>query len=65
MGQLTQAYYEPKNNFESTPLVPTIPKEAIIGIAPSQPPTTLAVTGTMISWQPNPLNPFLVFLQFG
>jgi hypothetical protein len=28
-------------------LVPTIPKEAIISIAPSQPPTTLAVTGTM------------------
>jgi hypothetical protein len=47
MGHLTQAYYESKNNLESTPLVPTIPKEAIIGIAPSQPPTTLAVTGTM------------------
>jgi hypothetical protein len=26
MGQLTQAYYESKNNLESTPLVPTIPK---------------------------------------
>ncbi len=57
MGQLTQTYYESKNNLESTPLVPTIPKEAIIGIAPSQPPTTLAVTGTMSFVATKPFKP--------
>jgi hypothetical protein len=57
MGQLTQAYYESENNVGSTPLVPTIPKEAIIGIAPSQPPTTLAVTGTMSFVATKPFKP--------
>jgi hypothetical protein len=57
MGQLTQTYYEWKSNLESTPLVPTIPKEAIIGIAPSQPPTALAVTGTMSFVATKPFKP--------
>jgi hypothetical protein len=50
MGQLTQAYYESKNNVESTPVestpfVPTISKKAIIGSAPPHPRMTLAETG--------------------
>jgi hypothetical protein len=57
MGQLSQAYYESKNNLESIPLVPTIPKEAIIGIAPSQPPTALAVMGTMSFVATKPFKP--------
>ena len=57
MGQLTQTYYESKNNLESTPLVPTNPKDAIIGIAPSQPPMTLAVTGSMSFVATKPFQP--------
>jgi hypothetical protein len=57
MGHFSQAYYESKNNLESIPLVPTIPKEAIIDIAPSQPPTALAVTGTMSFVATKPFKP--------
>jgi hypothetical protein len=66
VGQLTQAYYESANNLECTPLVPTIPKEAIIRSAPSQPPMTLAVMGPMdCVATKNSFNQFLIFLQFG
>jgi hypothetical protein len=65
MGQLTQAYYESKNYLESTPSVPTISKEA--GLNLSEPPMTLAVTGSMSlvatkAFQPIPCLP-LVWLN--
>jgi hypothetical protein len=57
MGQLTQAYCVTKYNLESTPSVPTIPKEAIIGSAPSQPPITLAVMGPINCLATKPFQP--------
>jgi hypothetical protein len=57
MGQLTQAYYKSKNSLESTPSAPTIPKEVIVGIAPSQPPMTLAMTGSMSFVATKPFQP--------